>query len=88
MTYEQWIEKFKPIKNHIAGSAPFNGTLFETFGAEYDFIRQQPPNKIWTVVDAEGHSTIISPGHHFCNRLGYLVCEVEWEEGCDIEVFL
>ena len=91
---EDFYNKYKPVVNPIArkmfGSeiadedvAPYGGAMIETYGEEYDHIRQLIKEgkikHIWTVVDAEGE-LIIQTGHWFVNRMGYIVTEQPWEE--------
>ena len=38
ITYEKFVETYKPIKNHIIQDTPYNGYMFETFGKEIDYI--------------------------------------------------
>ena len=77
---EAWIEKYKPIKNKFEPSnAPYDGTMFETYGAEVRFVLTHPDNKIWTLVDVDG-DCLITSGYHHVNRIGYFVTEVEFTE--------
>lgn len=68
----EFLERFRPIKNHLIPDAPFDGCMFETFGAEFEHIRAQDPAHIWTVIDCDG-TLAIESGCHLVNRLGYLV---------------
>lgn len=74
---EVWENWYKPIGNTIADS---NGEtiVFETFGDEYEFVKNSPDNKVWTWVDG-GDGTYILSGRHYVNRIGYFVTEVEWD---------
>lgn len=74
MTYEEWVEKYKPIQNHLRAGASFEGTLFETYGDELDFVRGQHYSKIWTYVD-DGEFASITEGYRLVNRMGYFVTE-------------
>lgn len=58
--------------------APFAGCMYETFGDELEFIKRQPANRVWTILDAEGELYIVA-GIHIVNRMGYLVTDKEWE---------
>lgn len=71
-TYEQWVEIYKPIANHLVPNAPFSGTMFETYGAEREFVREQDPRYIWTLYD----NGSIGAGWHFVNRSGYFIASV------------
>jgi len=90
MTMDAWAEKFKPIQNPINKNASYswgteNGCMFETFGAEYDFVKttyNTDPLKVWTLSDVDGE-IFIGEGLHFVNRLGYFITEVP----CDAAVF-
>ena len=37
-------------------------------------------NKAWTVVDSDGEDLIITPGIMYINRLGYIICEKEYND--------
>jgi hypothetical protein len=78
LTYEEWVEKFKPEKNCIVTEdRGYDGLMFETFGPELEYVRQQPANRVWTVLDADGRCWIAS-GTHFVNRVGYFVAGVPY----------
>lgn len=86
MNYHEWVETYKPIRNHFT-SAPFDGTMFETYGEELEFVRQQTGNHIWTMVDSDdGKNMIISNGYHIVNRLGYFITEVPFTGSGFIDV--
>lgn len=38
------------------------------------------PNFIWTVCDCGGRDLILCPGYCVVNRVGYVVCEVPWDD--------
>ena len=57
----------------------FGGCMYETYGEEVDYVRQQPNKRIWTIIDEEDELYIIA-GYHFVNRLGYLVTDEEWSD--------
>lgn len=70
--YDRWLEAFRPVTNHLDASAGYDGAMFETYGAELEFVRQQPSDKVWTLLDAEGRLYVVA-GLHFVNRVGYFV---------------
>ena len=80
LTYDEWFDKYKPITNHITG---YNEKHFETFGEEQDFVIAQPNENVWTEVDGDEGTYIVS-GFHYVNRIQYYVTENTWEE--DVEV--
>ena len=76
MTYDYWLETFKPIKNTIAD---YRDIAFETYGDEVKFVCDQDPKKIWTEVDGD-YGTYIIAGYHYVNRMQYYVTEEAWED--------
>lgn len=86
ITTEEEFDGLKPIQNHIDKNASLNGTMFETYGAELDFVIAQPNENIWTYIDADG-VLLLSNGYHLVNRMGYLVTEIPYF-GPDTEVVL
>lgn len=75
MTYDEWHDFYKPIKNEITKYPSDTQLAFETFGEELDFVRSQPTENIWTEVDGDEGVYIIN-GYHLVNRIQYYVCEV------------
>ncbi|MDE4297061.1 hypothetical protein PXK56_17890 [Phaeobacter gallaeciensis] len=74
MTYDEWHEHYKPVKNHIDTNASMDGYMFETFGSELAFVQAANPAKVWTYVD-DGEYQAITNGLVFVNRMGYFVTE-------------
>lgn len=82
MTVEEWEEQYKPIANHLDANASWadedgNGIMFETYGAEVEYVFAQPLALTWTYVDGE-EGTYILAGRHLVNRIGYFVTEYPW----------
>ena len=82
--WDTWVEKFKPIRNHLNKySTPENPELmFETYDAEYEYVKSVDPKYVWTYLDGD-MSTLIVAGLHFVNRIGYYVTEEPWEDEYD-----
>lgn len=76
ISYADWLEKYKPVKNHIDSSASYEGMMFETYGAELAFVQSKKDEwLVWTLVtDDDGEDVIVS-GYHYVNRMGYFVCQ-------------
>jgi hypothetical protein len=68
-------KRFTPIQNHLADDAPLNGCMFETYGKEEEFVKQQDPNRIWTYQDDDNGNPCFTSGWHYVNRIGYLICD-------------
>jgi hypothetical protein len=67
-------EQYTLKENHIEETDIWGGCAFETYGEAYDYVREQPENTIWTVVQEEDARYILS-GLHTVNRLYYLMSE-------------
>jgi hypothetical protein len=78
---EDQFDELRPITNPH-GDHGWNGCLFETSGVEFNFVKNQPQDRVWTLLS---DNTLVS-GLHLVDRVGYLVTEVPWTE--DTEVIL
>lgn len=85
MDFEEWVETYKPISNHIENNASFDGLMFETYGDEVEFVKSQSPENIWMYGDGDNGSYIWS-GWGFVNRLGYFITEVPCPPDTDIQI--
>jgi hypothetical protein len=48
---------------------------------EYEDVKDLDYHLVWTEVDdPEGNGTLLLPGFHFVNRLGYIVSEKTWTD--------
>ncbi len=79
MTYEDWFKKYTPMKNHIDKNARFDGTLYETFGPEYQTVSAVDPTFIWTLIESDG-KLLIANGKHHVNRDGYFIASIPYSE--------
>ena len=88
LSEDRFYEEFRPVKNHLEENAAFDGCMFETFGKEFDYVNSMvPTHSVWTILDAEGHLSIVS-GYHYVNRLGYMITEKPVELGVEYTVDL
>lgn len=93
LTFDEWLETYKPIANHLDSNASFQdesgqGIMFETYGDEVDFVKSMNPNKIWMYGSGDGGGTYIWSGWGFVNRLGYFITEVPFPENTMIQVLV
>ncbi len=94
MTEDEFDERYPLVPNHLNPNATWSlsdsggGCLFETFGKELAFVRQQEPRTIWTLIDGEDGDLYVVSGYHFVNRVGYLISKVPFPEGVLIEVHI
>jgi hypothetical protein len=78
MTFEEWEEKYKPIKNPF--SKYVDDYMLETYGRDLDFVKSHDAHHIWTDLACDGYNWIEN-GVYRVNRLGYYVTEIPWEDG-------
>lgn len=92
LTFEDFYDTYKPILNHIDENASFNngegGIMFETYGDEVDFVKQQDPACIWMYGDGDDGGSYIWSGWGFVNRLGYFITEVPCPPDTTIQVLV
>lgn len=90
LTFEEWCEQYKPIVNHIDDNASFDdgngGIMFETYGDEVAFVKEQPEANIWMYGSGDDGGTFVWNGWGFVNRLGYFITEVPCPPDTDIQV--
>ena len=86
MDFDEWCAKYKPIPNNIVEDSSFDGTMFETYGAEYEFVKKADPAYIWMYGDGDDGGTYIWNGWHIVNRIGYFITEVPCPPDTDMQV--
>jgi hypothetical protein len=55
--------------------------MFETYGDEVDFVKEQDVHHIWMYGDGDDGGTYVWSGWGFVNRIGYFITQVPWIEG-------
>ena len=78
--WDKWAEKFKPVHNHFHSDN--DEYMYETFGAEVEFIINYNGRHIWTWIQGD-ESDLIVAGYHYVNRLGYYITEFPWQDEYD-----
>jgi len=86
MDFDEWCETYKPIPNNIVEDSSFDGTMFETYGAEYEFVKKADPAYIWMYGDGDDGGTYIWNGWHIVNRIGYFITEIPCPPDTTIQV--
>lgn len=76
MTYDYWVETYKPIKNNLV---KYDSLTFETYGEEAEFVQKADNKYIWTEVDGD-NGTYIVAGYHWVNRIHYYITENAWDD--------
>ena len=95
MNFEQWLEKYKPVPNHLDDNASFQdengqGIMFETYGVELGYVlgvESRIPNCVWTYIDGDD-GTYVTNGYHLVNRIGYFITSVPYDDKNGTEPFL
>ena len=93
ITEDEFDSRFPLVTNHLNPNASWcldkqGGCLFETYGEELEFVRQQDPSTVWTLVDGDDSDQYLLSGFHFVNRIGYLISTVPVPEGTEIQVHI
>jgi hypothetical protein len=88
LDYDEWVDTYKPILNHIDTNASFDGYMFETYGDEVDFVKSQSPDKIWMYGQGDDGGLYIWSGWGFVNRIGYFITEVPCPPNTDIQIMV
>ena len=93
LTEDEFNSQFPLVENHLNPQASWafgdgQGCLFETYGEEFEFVRQQDPAKVWTITDGDDGDWYIVNGLHYVNRIGYLISRNAVPAGIAIEVHI
>ncbi len=93
LTEEEFDTEFPLVENHLNPHASWainddQGCLFETYGEEFEFVRQQDPARIWTITDGDDGNLYVVNGLHFVNRVGYLISRDAVPDGIAFEVHI
>ncbi len=75
ITFEEFEQEFEPLQNHIDSNASFDGYMYETYGAELDYILEQNKDYVWTIVEEDNEFFVI-PNYHLVNRVGYIITNI------------
>lgn len=99
ITENNFDEVFKPQTNHFERAKQpvsvadedvcgFNGCMYETYDEdlEYVFNLAKTTKKVWTIIEGDDDTMYYVAGFHYVNRLGFLVCEVEYDEEIEVKL--
>ena len=86
MDFDEWCDTYKPIPNNYDENASFDGAMFETYGAEVEFVKKADPAHIWMYGDGDNGNSYIWSGWGFVNRLGYFITEVPCPPDTTIQI--
>lgn len=74
--FNEFYQKYKPIRNAISLCSPLENTLYSYSDEELEFVESCPVNKIWTVTN----SGEIQNGISYNNVLGYIITTIPFKE--------
>jgi len=80
---DAFYEFFRPYRHPQVSCDVWGGLGLETFGEDFELVKQLPVTRVWTVVDGgDSADQWILPGIHTVNRICFLVTEVphNWQE--------
>ena len=86
LRYPLQTNHLNPNATWVFGEGP--GCLFETYGEEFAFVRQQDPRTIWTLLDGDDGDMYVVSGLHYVNRVGYLLSTIPVPDDVTVEVHL
>lgn len=85
--WELFLDRHKPQKNHLDSNASEDGYMYETFGAEMDFVRSKDCHYVFTIVEGDSGAWYACSGFHRVNRIGYFVVEVPWKSENELKTY-
>ena len=75
---EEQFEAIVFMDNHIDDNSSHDGKMFETFGLEFEYVKQvfiDNPARVWTMTEGDGNCQCYAMGLHWVNRMGYFITE-------------
>jgi len=89
ISFEDWIEKYKPIRNPFNEKQTGDDEDFEINWSsleENDLLDDNKgENRIWTLIQGDRDSLWLVSGYHRVNRLHHYITEMPYEEEIKIE---
>jgi hypothetical protein len=83
LTEEQWTEQYRPVTNYLTNE----GTSYETYGDDLEYVLQQDEKHVWTELDGDNGVYLVN-GYHIVNRIQYYITEVPWKEDEFIQIVI
>jgi hypothetical protein len=90
LSFDNFFELFRPIKNHLDDNAAQEGCMFETYGEELHYIHEfakENSDRVWTLMEDDDGNLCIVNGFHLVNRLGYILTEEKFDEKIEYYVY-
>lgn len=81
ISFDDFYEEFKPKRNPIEATSPYQNTLieFDDFGEE--LIMEENQLNVWTLLETL-HGFRLIPGSMLVrNVIGFFICKEKWDKG-------
>lgn len=88
LSYKAFINRYKPIPNHLNPDSGFDGLMFDTSGKELSHVNEAEPARIWTLIEGKDGFLRIYNGSHKGNRFGYFITEIPYDGKGNVEISL
>lgn len=76
ITFEEFKDNFEPIQNFIDDDAGMDGMLFDYYGDELKYIKEESSSgTVWTLIQKHNDKYILE-GFHITNRAGYIITSI------------
>ena len=76
MTFDEFVNFYKPVRNKFADGQSELNLTFETFGEEAEFVTSHDEKHIWTGFENDEGKQYLVNGLHNVDAINYYVCEV------------
>ena len=75
-SYTDWLRSYLPTKNEIIADAKLDGILFEHEGEQWEFIKTQSAQQLWSLIRQEDGRLVLRNGYAGVRGLqGYVFCQ-------------
>lgn len=93
ITEDQFDDRYTLLRNHLNPNATWaygdeNGCMFEAYGAELDFVRQQNPRCVWTFMDGDDGEYLVVNGIYPFQGIGFLISTEPVPYGSEVVVMI
>lgn len=78
LSIDDWDATFTQVPNLFQDPEGEDLIAFDTLGEEFEFVKQQPENKLWTVIEGDDERLYLVAGMQHVDPLNYVVTEEEW----------
>lgn len=93
LTEDEFVSRYTLLRNELNPWATWSydagpGLLFDPVEPDLAFVKRQPKNRVWTLLDGDDCHLYIVSGWHVVNRIGYLISHEPVSEGTTVRVHI